>query len=201
VVALLLTSAPLLAHHSLTAEFDTEKTVQVQGTITEMKWTNPHGWLYLNVKDKDGKIENWAIETGAPMQLIRRGGDKKTLAVGTELIIDGWLARDGSRTVNGRAIKSCSILAVQANGAEVLTIEGMANGDKLHPVQQAFTDCHALQCGFCTPGMIMATAALLKDNPRPTDEEIYRGLEGNLCRCTGYINIVKAVKQAAQTMK
>jgi carbon-monoxide dehydrogenase small subunit len=93
------------------------------------------------------------------------------------------------------------MLAAQADGANVVTIEGMATGDKLHPVQQAFTDCHGLQCGFCTPGMIMAVAALLKDNPDPTDEEIYHGLEGNLCRCTGYINIVKAVKQAAQTMK
>jgi carbon-monoxide dehydrogenase small subunit len=103
--------------------------------------------------------------------------------------------------VDGRAVKSCTMLAAQANGSTVVTIEGMAKGDKLHPVQQAFTDCHALQCGFCTPGMIMATAALLKDKPNPTDEEIYHGLEGNLCRCTGYINIVKAVKQAAQTMK
>ncbi len=103
--------------------------------------------------------------------------------------------------VDGRAVKSCTMLAAQVNGATVVTIEGMASGDKLHPVQQAFTDCHALQCGFCTPGMIMATAALLKDNPQPTDEEIYHGLEGNLCRCTGYINIVKAVKQAAQTLK
>ena len=103
--------------------------------------------------------------------------------------------------LDGRAVKSCTVLAAQASGASVVTIEGMAKGDRLHPVQQAFTDCHALQCGFCTPGMIMATAAFLKDNPQPTEEEIYRGLEGNLCRCTGYINIVKAVKQAAQTMK
>jgi carbon-monoxide dehydrogenase small subunit len=103
--------------------------------------------------------------------------------------------------LDGRAVKSCTMLAAQADGAQIVTIEGMAKGDKLHPVQQAFTDCHALQCGFCTPDMIMATAALLKDNPRPSDDEIYHGLEGNLCRCTGYINIVKAVKQAAQTMK
>jgi carbon-monoxide dehydrogenase small subunit len=99
--------------------------------------------------------------------------------------------------MNGRAVKSCTILAAQANKAEIVTIEGMAKDGKLHPVQQAFTDCHALQCGFCTPGMIMAVAGLLKDNPHPSDEEIYHGLEGNLCRCTGYINIVKAVKQAA----
>ncbi len=99
--------------------------------------------------------------------------------------------------MNGRAVKSCTILAAQADGADIVTIEGLAKDGVLHPVQQAFTDCHALQCGFCTPGMIMAVAGLLKDNPNPSEEEIYHGLEGNLCRCTGYINIVKAVKQAA----
>jgi len=99
--------------------------------------------------------------------------------------------------MNGRAVKSCTILAAQANGADIVTIEGLAQNGSLHPVQQAFTDNHALQCGFCTPGMIMAAAGLLKDNPNPTEEEICEGLEGNICRCTGYINIVKAVKQAA----
>ena len=102
--------------------------------------------------------------------------------------------------MNGIAVKSCTVLAVQANGADITTIEGMAKNGKLHPVQQAFTECHALQCGFCTPGMIMAVAGFLKDNPKPTDDEIYHGLEGNLCRCTGYINIVKAVKQASKAM-
>ena len=101
---------------------------------------------------------------------------------------------------NGEAVKSCTILAVQADGGDVLTIEGLAKNGKLHPVQAAFTECHALQCGFCTPGMIMEVSAFLKENPKPSDEEIYQGLEGNLCRCTGYINIVKAVKQAAKTM-
>jgi carbon-monoxide dehydrogenase small subunit len=107
--------------------------------------------------------------------------------------------------VNGRAVKSCTMLAAQAAGAEVLTIEGLAathgKGDALHPVQQAFSECHGLQCGFCTPGMIMASAGLLKDTPNPTDEDILHGLEGNLCRCTGYVNIIKAVKQAAQALK
>ena len=103
--------------------------------------------------------------------------------------------------VNGAAVKSCTMLVGQANGADVKTIEGLATGDKLHPVQTAFTECHALQCGFCTPGMIMAVAGLLKDNPNPSDDEIEHGLEGNLCRCTGYINIVKAVKHAAAAMK
>ena len=102
--------------------------------------------------------------------------------------------------VNGRAVKSCTMLAVQAQDAEIRTIEGLATDGKLHPVQQAFTECHALQCGFCTPGMIMATVGLLQDNPQPTEREIEDGLEGNLCRCTGYINIVKAVKRSADLM-
>ena len=104
-VVLALSSASLVAHHSFTAEFDQNKTITLRGTLTKVEFTNPHGWLYLNVKDADGKIQNWAIETGTPMQLIRQGGDRKTLAVGTEIVVDGWLARDGSRTVNGRAIK------------------------------------------------------------------------------------------------
>ncbi len=103
--------------------------------------------------------------------------------------------------VDGQAIKSCTMLAVQADGADVVTIEGLAKNGKLHPAQQAFTECHALQCGFCTPGMIMTTAALIKDNPKPSDDEIVHGLEGNLCRCTGYLNIVKAVKRAAELSK
>jgi carbon-monoxide dehydrogenase small subunit len=102
--------------------------------------------------------------------------------------------------MNGVAVKSCTVLAGQADGADITTIEGLAKNGKLHPVQAAFTECHALQCGFCTPGMIMEVSAFLKENPKPSDEEIYQGLEGNLCRCTGYINIVKAVKQAAKTM-
>ena len=103
--ALAMSAAPIYAHHSFTAEFDSTKSVTLRGTLTKVEFTNPHGWLYLNVKDNDGKIQNWAIETGTPMQLIRRGGDKKSLAVGVEIVVDGWLARDGSRTVNGRTIK------------------------------------------------------------------------------------------------
>jgi carbon-monoxide dehydrogenase small subunit len=102
--------------------------------------------------------------------------------------------------LDGQAVKSCTVLAVQASGGEVTTIEGLARDGRLHPVQQAFTDCHALQCGFCTPGMIMAAAGLLKDNPAPSQAEIVHGLEGNLCRCTGYINIVKAVQHAAAAL-
>jgi len=99
--------------------------------------------------------------------------------------------------IDGMAVKSCSLFAVQGEGRAVTTIEGLAQNGKLHPVQQAFTDQHGLQCGFCTPGMILSTCELLARNPSPSESEIRAGLEGNLCRCTGYNNIVKAVQQAA----
>jgi carbon-monoxide dehydrogenase small subunit len=99
--------------------------------------------------------------------------------------------------LDGAAVKSCSLFAVQAEGRSVTTIEGLAADGKLHPVQQAFWDQHGLQCGFCTPGMIVTACDLLAKNPHPTEAEIRAGLEGNLCRCTGYNNIVKAVQQAA----
>lgn len=100
--------------------------------------------------------------------------------------------------VDGEPLKSCSVLALQVQGREVTTIEHLAPGDApLHPVQQAFIDCHGLQCGFCTPGMVMATVGLLKHNPSPSDEDIAAALDGNLCRCTGYVNIVASVRRAA----
>ena len=99
--------------------------------------------------------------------------------------------------LNGRSVKSCNVLAVQVDGAEITTIEGLATDGQLHPVQEAFRECHGLQCGFCTPGMVMASVDLLSENPDPTEAEIRDGLEGNLCRCTGYHNIVKAVQAAA----
>ncbi len=99
--------------------------------------------------------------------------------------------------LNGEAVKSCTVLAAQADGAEVTTIEGLAPEGGLHPLQEGFWEKHGLQCGYCTPGMIMAAADLLARNPNPSDEEIRHGLEGNLCRCTGYQNIVKAVRAAA----
>jgi carbon-monoxide dehydrogenase small subunit len=102
--------------------------------------------------------------------------------------------------MNGMAIKSCATLAVQADGAEITTIEGLATNGELHPMQQAFWDNHGLQCGYCTPGMIMAATKLVENNPNLTDEEIRHGLEGNLCRCTGYENIVRSVKAAADAM-
>ena len=99
--------------------------------------------------------------------------------------------------LDGESVKSCTVLAVQAHGHELTTIEGLASNGTLHPVQQAFHEQHGLQCGFCTPGMVMATVGLLAESPSPSDEEIRHALEGNLCRCTGYVNIVKAVKAAA----
>jgi carbon-monoxide dehydrogenase small subunit len=102
--------------------------------------------------------------------------------------------------INGEAVKSCTMLAVQANGAEITTIEGLANGDELHPMQEAFRDNHGLQCGFCTPGMIMSAVALAKRNSAPSEKEVRHYLEGNLCRCTGYHNIVKSVIAGARAM-
>ena len=106
-------------------------------------------------------------------------------------------AQCGACTVhmNGRAVKSCSMLAVQAQGAQITTIEGLSSDGVLHPMQAAFHECHGLQCGFCTPGMVMSSVQLLADNPKATEQEIREALEGNICRCTGYHNIVKAVQQ------
>ena len=101
---------------------------------------------------------------------------------------------------NGDAVKSCTVLCVQADGATVTTIEGLGTPEKLHPVQQAFHEKHGLQCGFCTPGMVLASVDLLAKNPKPTEQDVRHGLEGNLCRCTGYHNIVEAVLHASQTM-
>jgi aerobic carbon-monoxide dehydrogenase small subunit len=102
--------------------------------------------------------------------------------------------------LNGRAVKSCTVLAVQANGAEITTVEGLARNGALHPVQEGFFQKHGAQCGYCTPGMIMTAVDLLSHNPKPTENEIKHALEGNLCRCTGYINIVEAVKWAAEKL-
>ena len=103
--------------------------------------------------------------------------------------------------LDGQSVKSCTLLAVQANGAEITTIEGLAENGELHPVQEAFWECHGLQCGFCTPGMIIAAHQLLERNSRPTEAQIRRSIEGNLCRCTGYQHIVDAVQHAARAMR
>jgi len=103
--------------------------------------------------------------------------------------------------INGQSVKSCTCLAVQCDGAEIKTVEGLAEGGKLHPVQEGFYHAHGLQCGFCTPGMLMRAYRLLQENPDPTEEEIRSGMSGNLCRCTGYQNIVKAVQYAARKLR
>ena len=124
------------------------------------------------------------------VQLIR----ENLLLTGTHVGCD--TAQCGACTVhlNGRAVKSCSMLAVQAQGGTVTTIEGLATNGELHPMQAAFRECHGLQCGFCTPGMVMSSVALLQDNPGASEQQIREGLEGNICRCTGYHNIVKSIQ-------
>ncbi len=146
---------------------------------------------------------------------VRVNGETREAEVDPRLLLVHWLRDDlgltgthvgcdttncGACTVhlNGESVKSCTVLAAQADGAEVTTIEGLAGPDGLHPLQEAFWEKHGLQCGFCTPGMIMAAADLLERNPSPSEEEVRHGLEGNLCRCTGYHNIVQAVLTAAE---
>jgi carbon-monoxide dehydrogenase small subunit len=141
-------------------------------------------------------------------------GEKREAEVDARLLLVHWL-RDGlgltgthigcettncgacTVHMNGEAVKSCTVLAAQCDGAEITTIEGLARNGTLHPLQEAFWEEHGLQCGYCTPGMIMAAADLLERNPNPSEEDVRQGLEGNLCRCTGYHNIVKAVMSAA----
>ena len=142
----------------------------------------------------NGQVRSGEVE--ARLLLVHFLRDNLSLT-GTNVGCD--TSQCGSCTVimDGQAVKSCTVLAVQADGSSVTTIEGLAKDGKLHPMQTAFWEKHGLQCGFCTPGMIMTAVDLLKRNPHPTDEEIRHGLEGNLCRCTGYENIVRAVKSAA----
>ncbi len=142
------------------------------------------------------------VETAAEPQTLLVELLRGTLGLtGTHVGCD--TAQCGACTVlvDGRAVKSCSVLALQCRGAQVTTVEGLASGGVLHPVQEAFVACHGLQCGFCTPGMLMSTVALLREQPAPAEAEIVDALEGNLCRCTGYVNIVAAVQQAARTMR
>jgi carbon-monoxide dehydrogenase small subunit len=103
--------------------------------------------------------------------------------------------------MDGKAVNSCLVLAAEADGKHITTIEGLADGEELHPIQEAFVECGGLQCGFCTPGMIMSTKALLDENPNPSEEEIRRGIAGNICRCTGYAKIIESIKAAAENMR
>ncbi len=145
-------------------------------------------------------------------------GEAKTAEVEARLLLVHFLREDLSLTgthigcdttscgactvmLNGRPVKSCTVFAVQADGGEVTTVEGLAQNGNLSPVQEGFTEKHGLQCGFCTPGMMITSTALLAKNPHPTDDEIRWGISGNLCRCTGYMNIVKAVQYAADKMQ
>ena len=116
------------------------------------------------------------------------------------VLLDGSAVKSCTVLLDGAAVKSCSLFAVQADGRTITTIEGLARDGKLHPIQEAFWEEHGLQCGFCTPGMILTACQILERNPSPSDAEIRAGLEGNLCRCTGYANIVKAVRHAASRM-
>jgi len=152
----------------------------------------------LNVK-RSLKVNGKAVEADVdPRTLLVQFLRDHLHLTGTHVGCDTGQCGACTIHLNGRAVKSCNLLALQAQGAEVTTIEGLAapNGD-LHPMQAAFKECHGLQCGFCTPGMVMSATALLKDNPKPTEEQIRAGLDGNFCRCTGYHNIVKAVQTCA----
>jgi carbon-monoxide dehydrogenase small subunit len=150
--------------------------------------------LTVNGKPASGEVEERTLLVNFIRDTLR--------LTGTHVGCD--TAQCGACTIhmNGRAVKSCNMLAMQAEGADLLTIEGIAKPDgTLHPMQEAFRQHHGLQCGFCTPGMVMSAIDLVKDIPNPTEEQIREQLDGNLCRCTGYHNIVKAIKAASQTMR
>ena len=152
----------------------------------------------------NGKMHNHDVEPRTLLVHHLRDGIGLT---GTNVGCDSYSCGACTVHMDGESVKSCTVLAVQANGTEITTIEGLAavaeaegiaTGDQnWHPMQEAFQQCHALQCGYCTPGMVMASTSFLKENPNPTEEQIREGLEGNLCRCTGYHNIIKAVQSVA----
>jgi carbon-monoxide dehydrogenase small subunit len=149
--------------------------------------------MTVNGKDVSGEVEGRTLL----VQFIR-----ETLNLtGTHVGCDTSQCGACTVHVDGRAVKSCSILAAHADGSDVVTIEGLADGDTLHPMQEAFRQNHALQCGFCTPGMVMSAIGIVNDNPNPSELEIREALEGNICRCTGYHNIVLAIEAAAKEMQ
>ena len=153
----------------------------------------PQVSLTVNGKPASADVENRTLL----VQLLR----EKLGLTGTHVGCDTSQCGACVVHVNGEAVKSCTLLAVQTEGANVLTIEGVANGDTLHPMQEAFRNNHALQCGFCTPGMVMSALDLVKNNANPSEKEVREYLEGNLCRCTGYHNIVLAIIAGAATMR
>jgi len=150
--------------------------------------------LHLTVNDKPVAVD---VEPQMLLVELLRGPLALT---GTHVGCDTGQCGACTVLVDGRAVKSCSMLALQAQGCAVTTVEGLAKGGHLHPVQDAFIACHGLQCGFCTPGMMMTAVCLLSQQSDPSETEIVQALEGNLCRCTGYVNIVAAVQQAARVM-
>ncbi|MBT5428486.1 MAG: (2Fe-2S)-binding protein [Rhodospirillaceae bacterium] len=149
--------------------------------------------MTVNGKDVSGEVEGRTLL----VQFIR----ENLSLTGTHVGCDTSQCGACTVHVNGRAVKSCSILAANADGSDIITIEGLANGDTLHPMQEAFRQHHALQCGFCTPGMVMSAIGIVNDNPNPSELEIREALEGNICRCTGYHNIVLAIEAAAKEMQ
>ncbi|AAK42576.1 Carbon monoxide dehydrogenase, small chain (cutC-1) [Saccharolobus solfataricus P2] len=163
--------------------------------------------IYMKVFEKDQKVkvhlkvngQDYEVETEPRRLLVHVL--RELGFTGVHIGCD--TSNCGACTVimDGRSVKSCTILAVEADGAEITTIEGLAKDGKLHPIQEAFWEKHGLQCGYCTPGMIMEAYWLLKENPNPTEEEIREGISGNLCRCTGYQNIIEAVKLASEKLR
>jgi aerobic carbon-monoxide dehydrogenase small subunit len=143
----------------------------------------------------NGTVEEHDVE---PRQLLVHFIRETVGLTGTNVGCDTTSCGACTVHLDGESVKSCTVLSVQADGHEILTIEGLANGSELHPMQQAFHENHGLQCGYCTPGMVMAATSLLKEVPHPTEAQVREGLEGNLCRCTGYHNIVKSVLAAAE---
>ena len=152
----------------------------------------PHISITVNGRNRSGHVE--------PRTLLVHFLREQLHLTGTHVGCDTSQCGACTVLVDGRSAKSCTLLAVQADGAQVTTIEGLASDGQLHPLQEAFWEEHGLQCGYCTPGMIMSAVNLLKDNPQPTEEEVRAGISGNFCRCTGYQHIVNAIQSAARKM-